>query len=84
MHFSGDAVVLRQLFENEEALRHGHKPPHRILLIGTGGGMCCIRAAGYLTAFRELGLEQAIDHAVTVSGAGGAMGAYLSGMPHRA
>ncbi|MGI9406524.1 MAG: hypothetical protein ACR2O4_09145 [Hyphomicrobiaceae bacterium] len=84
VNVSGDAVVLRRLFENEDALQHGHKPPHRILLIGTGGGMCCTRAAGYLTAFREFGIENAVDHAVTVSGSGGAMGAYLSGMPHRA
>ena len=59
-------------------------PPHRILLIGTGGGMCCIRVAAYLTAWRDAGLERAVDHAITVSGSGGAMGAYLSGLPHRA
>lgn len=84
MRLHGHEIALRRLFENETALQHGHEPPHRILLIGTGGGMCCTRAAGYLTAFRDAGLENAVDHAVTVSGSGGAMGAYLSGMPHRA
>jgi predicted patatin/cPLA2 family phospholipase len=80
----GNPVALRHLFENEDALRAGHKPPHRILLIGTGGGMCCIRVAAYLTAWRDAGLDRAVDHAITVSGSGGPMGAYLSGMPHRA
>jgi predicted patatin/cPLA2 family phospholipase len=80
----GDPHTLRRLFENEEAIRAGHEAPHRILLIGTGGGMCCIRVAGYLTACRDAGLEQAVDHAISVSGSGGAVGAYLSGVPHRA
>ena len=80
----GNALALRRLFDNEEAIRAGHKPPHRILLIGTGGGMCCIRTAAYLTAWRDAGLARAVDHAVTVSGSGGAVGAYLSGVPHRA
>ena len=80
----GDLQTLRRLFENEEALRAGHAAPHRILLIGTGGGMCCIRVAGYLTAWRDAGLERAVDHAITVSGSGGALGAYLSGLSHRA
>jgi predicted patatin/cPLA2 family phospholipase len=80
----GDALALRHLFENEEAIRAGHRPPHRILLIGTGGGMCCIRAAAYLTAWHDAGLQHAVDHAITVSGSGGAVGAYLSGLPHRA
>jgi predicted patatin/cPLA2 family phospholipase len=80
----GDLQTLRRLFENEEALRAGHTAPHRILLIGTGGGMCCIRVAGYLTAWRDAGLERAVDHAITVSGSGGALGAYLSGRSHRA
>lgn len=84
VRLSGNDLALRRLFENEEAFRHGQKLPHRILLIGTGGGMCCTRAAGYLTAFRDAGIEHAVDHAITVSGSGGAMGAYLSGMPHRA
>jgi len=84
MRLHGNDIALRRLFENEDALAHGHAAPHRILLIGTGGGMCCTRAAGYLTAFRDAGIEHAVDHAVTVSGSGGAMGAYLSGMPHRA
>jgi predicted patatin/cPLA2 family phospholipase len=80
----GHVLALRNLFENEEAIRLGHEPPHRILLIGTGGGMCCIRVAAYLTAWRDAGLLRAADHAITVSGSGGAMGAYLSGFPHRA
>lgn len=80
----GNALALRRLYENEEAIRAGHAAPHRILLIGTGGGMCCIRVAAYLTAWREAGLERAVDHAITVSGSGGAVGAYLSGVPHRA
>ena len=80
----GDHHALRRLFENEEALRAGHAAPHRILVIGTGGGMCCIRMAGYLTAWRDAGLERAVDHAISVSGSGGALGAYLSGFPHRA
>ncbi|MGI9405744.1 MAG: hypothetical protein ACR2O4_05195 [Hyphomicrobiaceae bacterium] len=84
MKLSGDSLALRRLFENEDALRHGHDTPHRILIIGTGGGMCCTRAAGYLAACRDSGIHNAADHAVTVSGSGGAMGAYLSGMPHRA
>lgn len=84
MRLHGHDIALTRLFENEAALAHGHTPPHRILMIGTGGGMCCTRAAGYLTAFRDAGIENAVDHAVTVSGSGGAMGAFLSGMPHRA
>ena len=46
--------------------------------------MCCIRMAAYLTAWRDAGLARAVDHAITVSGSGGALGAYLSGLPHRA
>src|SRR5262245_22352191 len=46
--------------------------------------MCCIRMAAYLTAWRDAGLTHAVDHAITVSGSGGAVGAYLSGLPHRA
>jgi len=84
MKLEGDTIALRRLFENEQAIRSGQTPPHRILVIGTGGGMSCIRTAAYLAAFRDAGIEQAIDHAITVSGAGGGMGAYLSGMPHRA
>jgi predicted patatin/cPLA2 family phospholipase len=80
----GDLQALRHLFENEDAIRAGHEAPHRILLIGTGGGMCCIRVAAYLTAWRDAGLNRAVDHAITVSGSGGALGAYLSGLPHRA
>jgi predicted patatin/cPLA2 family phospholipase len=80
----GQSQALRRLFENEEAIRAGHAAPHRILLIGTGGGMCCIRVAAYLAACRDAGLERAVDHAITVSGSGGALGAYLSGLPHRA
>jgi len=80
----GNPLALRHLFENEDAIRAGHQPPHRILLIGTGGGMCCIRMAAYLTAWRDAGLTRAVDHAITVSGSGGALGAYLSGLPHRA
>jgi predicted patatin/cPLA2 family phospholipase len=80
----GNVLALRHLFENEEAIGAGHRPPHRILLIGTGGGMCCIRTAAYLTAWRDAGLARAVDHAITVSGSGGAVGAYLSGVPHRA
>jgi hypothetical protein len=80
----GDLEALRRLFDNEEALRAGHAPPHRILVIGTGGGMCCIRAAAYVTAWRDAGLSRAVDHAITVSGSGGAIGAFLSGLPHRA
>ena len=41
-------------------------------------------AAAYLTAWRDAGLARAVDHAITVSGSGGAVGAYLSGLPHRA
>jgi predicted patatin/cPLA2 family phospholipase len=80
----GDQQTLRHLFENEDAIRAGHAVPHRILLIGTGGGMCCIRVAAYLTAWRDFGLERAVDHAISVSGSGGAVGAFLSGLPHRA
>jgi hypothetical protein len=80
----GDVQALRRLFENEDAIRAGKEVPHRILFIGTGGGMCCIRVAAYLTAWRDAGLDQAVDHAITVSGSGGAAGAYLSGLPHRA
>jgi predicted patatin/cPLA2 family phospholipase len=80
----GSPLALRHLFENEDAIRAGHEPPHRILLIGTGGGMCCIRMAAYLTAWRDAGLARAVDHAITVSGSGGALGAYLSGLSHRA
>jgi predicted patatin/cPLA2 family phospholipase len=80
----GDLHALRRLFENEEAICAGHKVPHRVLIIGTGGGMCCIRVAAYLTACRDAGLDRGIDHAITVSGSGGAVGAYLSGLPHRA
>jgi predicted patatin/cPLA2 family phospholipase len=82
--YTGDLEALRRLYENEEAIRAGHTAPHRILVIGTGGGMCCIRAAAYLTAWRDAGLARAVDHAITVSGSGGAIGAFLSGMPHRA
>ena len=84
MRLHGTDIALRRLFENEAAFSHGHDLPHRILVIGTGGGMCCTRAAGFMTALQDAGLSNAIDHAVTVSGSGGAMGAYLSGMPHRA
>jgi hypothetical protein len=49
-------------------------------IIGTGGGVCCIRVAAYLTACRDAGLDRAVDHAITVSGSGGAVGAYLSGL----
>jgi predicted patatin/cPLA2 family phospholipase len=80
----GELGTLRRLFENEDAIRAGHETPHRILVIGTGGGMCCIRVAAYLTAWRDAGLDRAVDHAITVSGSGGAIGAYLSGLPHRA
>src|SRR5258705_3858507 len=69
----GRPLALRHLFENEDAIRAGHQPPHRILLIGTGGGMCCIRMAAYLTAWRDAGLARAVDHAITVSGSGGAV-----------
>jgi predicted patatin/cPLA2 family phospholipase len=79
----GDLQALRRLFENEDAIRAGHVAPHRILVIGTGGGMCCIRVAAYLAAWRDAGLDQAVDHTITVSGSGGAAGAYLSGLPHR-
>ena len=84
VRLNGDLQALRRLFENEDAIRDGQKAPHRILVIGTGGGMCCIRAAAYLATWRDAGLSQAIDHAITVSGSGGAAGAYLSGRPHRA
>ena len=84
MKLKGNPLALRHLFENEDAIRAGHQPPHRILLIGTGGGMCCIRMGAYLTAWRDAGLARAVDHAITVSGSGGALGAYLSGLPHRA
>ncbi len=84
MKLKGDVRALRRLFENEDAIRAGHAPPHRVLLIGTGGGMCFIRVAAYLTAWRDAGLERAVDHAITVSGSGGAVGAYLSGLPQRA
>ena len=84
MKLKGSPLALRHLFENEDAIRAGHEPPHRILLIGTGGGMCCIRMAAYLTAWRDAGLARAVDHAITVSGSGGALGAYLSGLSHRA
>ncbi len=84
MKLKGDQEALRRLFENEDAIRAGHAAPHRVLVIGTGGGMCCIRTAAYLTAWRDAGLERAVDHAITVSGSGGAVGAYLSGLPHRA
>jgi predicted patatin/cPLA2 family phospholipase len=80
----GDLGALRRLFDNEEAIRAGHAAPHRILVIGTGGGLCCIRAAAYLTAWRDAGISRAVDHAITVSGSGGAIGAFLSGLPHRA
>ena len=84
MRLEGDPVALRRLFENEQAIRARQKPPHKILLIGTGGGMSCIRVAAYLSAWREFGLDHAVDHAITVSGSGGGVGAYLSGLPHRA
>jgi hypothetical protein len=76
----GDVQTLRRLFENEYAARAGHQAPHRILLIGTGGGMCCIRVAAYLTAWRDAGLEHAVDHGISVSGSGDAVGAFLSGL----
>lgn len=84
MKLKGSLQALRRLFENEDAIQAGHEAPHRILAIGTGGGMCCIRVAAYLTAWRDAGLNKAVDHAITVSGSGGAAGAYLSGLPHRA
>ncbi len=84
MKLKGSLQALRRLFENEDAIQAGHEAPHRILAIGTGGGMCCIRVAAYLTAWRDAGLNRAFDHAITVSGSGGAAGAYLSGLPHRA
>ena len=84
MRLEGQSEALSRLFENERAIRAGDKPPHKILLIGTGGGMSCIRTAAYLAAWRDAGLENAIDHAITVSGSGGGVGAYLSGLPHRA
>ena len=84
MRLEGHPVALTRLFENEQAIRTGKRPPHKILLIGTGGGMSCIRAAAYLAAWRDCGLEHAVDHAITVSGSGGGVGAYLSGLPHRA
>lgn len=84
MRLEGQSEALRRLFDNEQAIRAGKAPPHRILLIGTGGGMACIRVPAYLTAWRDAGLNQAADHAITVSGSGGGVGAYLSGLPHRA
>ena len=84
MLLEGQTEALAHLFENEQAIRAGEAPPHRILLIGTGGGMSCIRTAAYLSAWRDVGIERAVDHAITVSGSGGGVGAYLSGMPHRA
>jgi hypothetical protein len=84
MRLEGQIEALGRLFANEQALREGLPPPHKILLIGTGGGMSCIRAAAYLSVWREMGIERAVDHAITVSGSGGGVGAYLSGMPHRA
>ncbi len=84
MRLEGQSQALERLFANEHALRAGAKPPHKILLIGTGGGMSCIRTAAYLAAWREAGLENAVDHAISVSGSGGGVGAYLSGLPHRA
>ncbi|MEL6289537.1 MAG: hypothetical protein AAFQ42_06325 [Pseudomonadota bacterium] len=84
MRIDGDTEALRRLFLNEQAVAAGDRAPHRILVIGTGGGMCCTRAAGYLSAFKAQGIDQAVDHMVTVSGSGGAAGAFLSGMPHRA
>jgi len=84
MRLEGQSEALRRLFENEQAIRSGRTPPHKILLIGTGGGMACIRVPAYLSAWREAGLELAVDHAITVSGSGGGVGAFLSGLPHRA
>lgn len=84
MRLEGQTEALTRLFENEQAVRRGETPPHKILLIGTGGGMSCIRAAAYLAVWREFGLDHAVDHAITVSGSGGGVGAYLSGLPHRA
>jgi predicted acylesterase/phospholipase RssA len=46
--------------------------------------MSCIRVPAYLSEWQEAGLVTAVDHIITVSGSGGGVGAFLSGLPHRA
>ncbi len=84
MKLFGDPYALRRLFQNEDAICRGEQPPHKILLVSSGGGMSCIRVPAYLAAWKQEGITSAIDHAITVSGSGGGFGAWLSGHPHRA
>jgi predicted acylesterase/phospholipase RssA len=84
MRLVGDIAALRRLHENQAALHCGQKLPHKILLVSSGGGMSCIRVPAYLAALHDVGITDAIDHFISVSGSGGGVGAYLSGYPHRA
>lgn len=75
--------AFRKLFENQAAWDAGHERPHKIAGIGTGGGMCCERVAAMIEAFVDFGLTHPFTSFVAVSGAGGAIGGYLSGIAHR-
>ncbi len=82
-HAGREIDVPRALFENQSAHDAGHTLPHRIVGIGTGGGMCCDRVAAIIETCADFGLTHAFTVFVSVSGAGGAIGGLLSGIPHR-
>ncbi len=84
MKAKGDATHLfRCLHENQNAYNEGHERPHKILGLGLGGGMECIRAAAMCRVLDEHGLTHGFTTLVGVSGAGGPLAALLSGTAAR-
>lgn len=84
MKLKGNDLVLRHLYENQRAADLKQEPPHRILCVGSSGGMKSVRVAGYLTALQDEGLTLPFNWMLAVSGSAGPFGAYLSGIAHRA
>ncbi len=83
MKLKGNVLVLRHLYENQRAIELKQKPPHRILCVGSSGGMKSVRIAGYLTALQDEGLTEPFDWMLAVSGSAGPFGAYLCKIAHR-
>ena len=84
MKIRGNDVVLRHLFENQEAINSGHEMPHNILMVGSGGGMCGVIVAAEMAAMHDAGITaKATNHFITASASGGAVAGYLCGMPSR-
>lgn len=79
---SSDA--LRMLFENASARACGHDMPHKILTVGTAGGVCCVRVAGYVTALNDQGLLESSTDYLGISGSSAVFAGALSGFASRA